>query len=40
MKYSMMTYTMMRQGTFTPADCVRVAAQLKMDGIDWVTTYG
>ena len=40
MKFSMMTYTMMRQGTFTPADCVRVAAELKMDGIDWVTTYG
>ncbi|MBQ6597307.1 MAG: TIM barrel protein, partial [Lentisphaeria bacterium] len=40
MKFSMMTYTMMRQGTYTPADCVRVAAELKMDGIDWVTTYG
>ena len=40
MKYSMMTYTLMRQGTFTPADCVRVAAELKMEGIDWVTTYG
>lgn len=35
-----MTYTMMRQPGFTPADCVRVAAELKMDGIDWVTTYG
>lgn len=40
MKFSMMTYTLMRQGGFTPADCVRVAAELKMDGIDWVTTYG
>lgn len=40
MKYSMMTYTLMRQGGFTPADCVRVAAELKMEGIDWVTTYG
>lgn len=40
MKYSMMTYTMMRQKGFTPADCVRVAAELKMEGIDWVTTYG
>ncbi len=40
MKFSMMTYTMMRQKGFTPADCVRVAAELKMEGIDWVTTYG
>ena len=40
MKYSMMTYTMMRQGCFTPEDCIRVASELKMDGIDWVTTYG
>ncbi len=40
MKYSMMTYTMMRQKGFTPEDCVRIAAELKMDGIDWVTTYG
>jgi len=36
----MMTYTLMRQGTFTPEDCVRVAAKLGMAGIDWVTTYG
>ena len=36
----MMTYTMMRQPGFTPADCVRVASGLKMEGIDWVTTYG
>ena len=36
----MMTYTLMRQQGFTPADCVRIAAELKMDGIDWVTTYG
>ena len=35
-----MTYTLMRQGCFTPEDCVRVAAELKMEGIDWVTTYG
>ena len=40
MKLSMMTYTLMRQGGFTPVDCVRVAAELKMEGIDWVTTYG
>ena len=39
-KYSMMTYTLMRQRGFTPADCVRIASELKMDGIDWVTTYG
>ena len=40
MKYSMMTYTLMRQKTYTPADCIRVAVELGMDGIDWVTTYG
>lgn len=40
MKFSMMTYSLMRQGKFTPEDCVRVAAELKMEGIDWVTTYG
>ena len=40
MKFCMMTYTLMRQKCFTPEDCVRVAAELKMDGIDWVTTYG
>ena len=40
MKFSMMSYTLMRQKIFTPADCVRVAVELGMDGIDWVTTYG
>ena len=40
MKFSMMTYTLMRQEGFTPFDCIRVAAELRMDGIDWVTTYG
>ena len=35
----MMTYSLMRQYTYTPADCVRVAAELGMEGIDWVTTY-
>ena len=40
MKFSMMTYTMMRQKTYTPEDCVRVAVELGMDGIDWVSTYG
>jgi sugar phosphate isomerase/epimerase len=39
MKFSMMTYTMARQG-FQVEDIVRVAAELKMDGIDWVSTYG
>lgn len=36
----MMTYTLMRQGCYTPEDCVRVAAELGMEGIDWITTYG
>ena len=40
MKFSMMTYTLMRQGCFTPEDCVQTAAKLGMAGIDWVTTYG
>ena len=39
MKFSMMTYSMMRQKTYTPEDCVRVAVELGMDGIDWVSTY-
>lgn len=40
MKFSMMTYTVMRQGGYTPADCIKIAVDLGMDGIDWVTTYG
>jgi sugar phosphate isomerase/epimerase len=40
MKFSMMTYTLMRQKIYTPADCIRIAVELGMDGIDWVTTYG
>ena len=36
----MMTYTLMRQGCYTPEDCVRVASELGMEGIDWITTYG
>jgi len=40
MKFSMMTYTMARQGTYGVEDFIRTAAELKMDGIDWVTTYG
>lgn len=39
MKFSMMTYTMARQG-FSVEDILKTAAELKMDGIDWVTTYG
>ena len=39
MKFSMMTYSMMRQKTYSPEDCVRVAVELGMDGIDWVSTY-
>ncbi len=35
----MMTYTMARQG-FSVEDIVKTATELKMDGIDWVTTYG
>lgn len=40
MKLSMMTYTMARREGFTPESCVQLAAELKMDGIDWITTYG
>lgn len=40
MKFAMMTYTLMRQGCYTPEDCVRVASELGMEGIDWITTYG
>lgn len=39
MKFSMMTYSMMRQKCFTPEDCVRTAAEVGMEGIDWVSTY-
>ncbi len=39
MKFSMMTYTMARQG-FKVQDFIKTAVDLKMDGIDWVTTYG
>lgn len=35
-----MSYTVMRQGGYTPLDCVKFAVELGMDGIDWVTTYG
>lgn len=40
MKFSMMTYSMARQGKYDVEDIIRTAAELKMDGIDWVTTYG
>jgi sugar phosphate isomerase/epimerase len=40
MKFSMMTYTMARQGKYGVEDIVRTAIELEMDGIDWVTTYG
>jgi sugar phosphate isomerase/epimerase len=39
MKLCMMTYTMARQGV-GPEDIVRCAADLKLEGIDWVSTYG
>jgi sugar phosphate isomerase/epimerase len=39
MKLSMMTYTMARQ-KFEVEDFVRTAATCKMEGIDWITTYG
>ncbi len=38
MKFSMMTYTMARQG-FKVEDFIKTAVELKMDGIDWVSTY-
>jgi sugar phosphate isomerase/epimerase len=39
MKLSMMTYTMARQG-FGVKDFIKTAIECKMEGIDWVTTYG
>lgn len=35
-----MTYTMARQRCYEVEDFVRTAAELNMEGIDWVTTYG
>lgn len=40
MKLCMMTYTMARQGNFGPEDFVKTAVDCKLDGIDWITTYG
>jgi len=39
MKLCMMTYTMARQG-FGVEDFIKTAVDCKMEGIDWVTTYG
>ncbi len=39
MKLCMMTYTMARQKVGVE-DIVRCAAELKLEGIDWVSTYG
>ena len=39
MKLCMMTYTMARQG-FGVEDFIKTAIDCKMDGIDWITTYG
>lgn len=39
MKLSMMTYTMGRQG-FKVEDFIKTALDCRMDGIDWVSTYG
>lgn len=39
MKLCMMTYTMARQGVEVE-DIVRCAEELKLEGIDWVSTYG
>lgn len=39
MKLCMMTYTMARQG-FVAEDFIKTAIDCKIDGIDWVTTYG
>lgn len=39
MKLSMMTYTMACQ-VFSVEDILKTVADLKMNGIDWVTTYG
>lgn len=40
MKFSMMSYTMMRRGNCTVRDVVDAAVRLRIPGIDWVTTYG
>ena len=39
MKLCMMTYTMALQG-FGVEDFIKTAVDCKMDGIDWITTYG
>ena len=40
MKLCMMTYTMARQGCFDVEDFIKTAVDCKMEGIDWITTYG
>ena len=40
MKLCMMTYTMARQGCFELEDFIKTAVDCKMEGIDWITTYG
>lgn len=40
MKLCMMTYTMARQGRYEIEDFIKTAVDCKLDGIDWVTTYG
>ena len=39
MKLCMMTYTMARQG-FGVEDFIKTAVDCKLEGIDWITTYG
>lgn len=39
MKLCMMTYTMARQG-FGVKDFIKTAVDNKLEGIDWITTYG
>lgn len=35
-----MTYTMARQGCYTVEDFIKTAVECKLEGIDWITTYG
>jgi sugar phosphate isomerase/epimerase len=36
----MMTYTMARQGGYGVEDFIKTAVDCKLEGIDWITTYG
>lgn len=40
MKLCMMTYTMARQGCYGVEDFIKTAVDCKLEGIDWITTYG